>query len=271
MGRSSFQCLAPARQLCGGGVVFAILAWSSWAVIFGTFVALKNRSSSCDDGCYDPSFCWSSNVTSVTPSTVCVGDGLSCLEICSTSSHEMNAILNSTIDDYGSYCQENRCDEMVREENEKVNKCAITACVDAPGLSSYQSVMMMLGLLLILLAGTICLNFYREATVCPPKCSPSKEAIGRLVLYGSFSGAVGLVILVIAELIGLARDGMPVGDMYDLAILVVFVYVIGINVILVLCACAGRCLLSADINRDVSIADVVVEEQNAQISGVLNP
>lgn len=278
--RSSFQCLAPAKQLRGGGVVLTVLAWSSFAIIFGTFVALRNKSTSCDDACYDPSFCWSSTVTSIVPSTKCNGDAQSCIDSCwptTSNYYEMDnaTSTNSTTDDDGSYCREaNRCDEMLQEEYEKINECMITACAGVSSISSFQSVTTMLGLLLILLSGTLCLNFYREAVICPPKCSPAKEAIGRVVLYGSISGAVGLMILVIVQLADFRKDGAPAGGMYDLAILVVFIYVIGINGVLVLCACGGRCLLSTDVDREVSIsidddvegrAEERVEEPNAQV------
>lgn len=65
------------------------------------------------------------------------------------------------------------------------------------------------------------------------------------------STTTALAILLIARLLGLASDGVRADGMCDyVAILVVFfLYVIVINSVLVLCACAGRCLLSADIDR----------------------
>jgi hypothetical protein len=280
--RPSFQCLAPARQLRGGGVVLTALAWSSFAIIFGTFVALNARSSSCADACYDPSFCWSSNVTSTAKSTVCYGEATACFENCAPTTPKSFEIDNATstttnsttsYDDDGSYCREaNRCDELAREESEKVNECYSAACAGVSSTSTLQNVMTMLGLLLILLSGTLCLNFYSEAVVCPPKCSPAKEAIGRVVLYGSIAGAVGLMILVAVQLVDLGMHGAPNDGWYDLAMVVVFIYVIGINGILVLCACGGRCLLSADVERELSIVDDVegraeeqAEEPNAQV------
>ena len=262
MGRSSFQCLAPAKQICGGGVVLAVLAWMSWAVLFGSFVGLRNRALSCDDICYDPSFCWSSNVTS-SPSTICVNDGITCLEDCAVPYESQfveknNATANATTHDDGSLCRLiNYCDEMVQEESEKVDECAMTACDGAaPAMTTLQSVMTLLGLLLILLSGTLCLNFYREAVVCPPRrCSPCKEALGRVVLYGSVSGAAVLFVLVLVQMVEFARNGMP-GGMADLAVTVLYIYVIVINAILVLFACAGRSLLAeADAAREVSAAD----------------
>ena len=275
VGCSSFQCLAPAKHLCGGGVVLAVLAWSSWAILFGTFVAFQNRSSSCDAACYDPSFCWPSNVTSAPSTTTCVGDGWTCLEDCvvpyELQGTKINATANATYDD-GSLCRKNNyCDEIVQEESERVGECATMSCADVPKLTSLQSVMMLLGLLLILLSGTFCLNFYREAcldaNVCPPRGSPCKEKLGRVVLYGSLLGAAGLVVLVIAQLVEFAKNGMP-GGMADLAVTVVFIYIIGINAILVLFACAGRCLLSMDDAREVPVADDEeerLEDQSARV------
>ena len=272
MGRSSFQCLAPAKHLCGGGVVLAVLAWISWAVLFGTFVAFQNRSSSCDAACYDPSFCWPSNITSTPSTTACAGDGSTCLEDCSVPYElqtKINATANATYDD-GSLCREiNNCDEIVQEESERVSECATMSCADAPKMTSLQSVMTLLGLLLILLSGTFCLNFYREACLdaCPPRGSPCKEKLGRVVLYGSLLGAAGLVVLVIAQLVEFAKNGMP-GGMADLAVAVVSIYIIGINAILVLFACAGRRLLSVDGAREVPVADDEeerLEDQSARV------
>ena len=275
MRRSSFQCLAPAKHLCGGGVVLAVLAWSSWAVLFGIFVAFQNRSSSCDDECYDPSFCWPSNVTSAPSTTICYLDGMRCLEDCSVPYElqvsKINATTNATYVD-GSICREiNNCDAIVQEESERVSECATTACANAPKMTSLQSVMTLLGLLLILLSGTLCLNFYREAcldaNVCPPRGSTCKEKLGRVVLYGSLLGAVGLIILVIAQQVEFAKNGMP-GGMADLAVTIVFIYIIGINAILVLFACVGRCLLSVDDAREVPVADEEHERLEDQCARV---
>ena len=37
-----FQLLAPAKNVCGGGVLLAIFAWVTWAITFGTFAALSD-------------------------------------------------------------------------------------------------------------------------------------------------------------------------------------------------------------------------------------
>jgi len=181
---------------------------------------------------------------------------------------KINATANATYDD-GSLCREINCDEIVQEESERVTECATMSCADVPKLTSLQSVMMLLGLLLILLSGTFCLNFYPEACLdaCPPRGSPCKEKLGRVVLYGSLLGAAGLVVLVIAQLVEFAKNGMP-GGMADLAVTVVFIYVIGVNAILVLFACAGRCLLSKDDAREVPVADDEeerLEDQSARV------
>ena len=37
-----FQLLAPAKNACGGGVLLALLAWVSWAIMLGTFGTFQN-------------------------------------------------------------------------------------------------------------------------------------------------------------------------------------------------------------------------------------
>ncbi len=127
--------------------------------------------------------------------------------------------------------------------------------------------MTLLGLLLILLSGTLCLNVYREAcldaNVCPPRGSPCKEKLGRVLLQLSLLGAVGLVFLVIAQLVEFAKNGTP-GGMADLAVTVVYIYIIGINAILVLFACTGRCLLSVDDAHEVPVANEMEEQLEDQ-------
>jgi hypothetical protein len=69
--------------------------------------------------------------------------------------------------DESSCRRANRCDEISREESEKVSQCKL-AC-DKENMYSavtpLQKVCFFLGLLIIVLSGTICLNFYREAMV----------------------------------------------------------------------------------------------------------
>lgn len=270
---ATYQCLAPAKHLCGGGVILAILAWISWTVLFGTFVSFRNRQNYCNSECYDSSFCWTSNVTSdfanSSITTLCAGAGVACLDNCAVP-YETQLEYNVTDD--GSMCMElNYCDEIVEEEGAKVSECSLEACKGVPAMNSVQLVMTLLGLLLILLSGTICLNFYKEAVnVNKPWCAPCKEAGGRLCLYGSVVGSVISIIFVIVQLATVPKEMGAGGSWADLVVVVVFVYVIGLNAILVLCACAGRCLLAEDLDQELVVADaeegVPVENKTASVS-----
>ena len=156
----------------------------------------------------------------------------------------------------------------------RITECSAVACVGVPTLTTYQSVSTILRLLLLLLSGTVCLNCYKEA-VTRPKCTPFKEAGGRTCLYGSNIVACILIFVVIAQLVTVPRDDYG-GGWADLAAVVVFIYIGAINVILVVCACAGRCLLaeegvdsyddddSSDNEREVNVEKgmTVVEQTN---------
>lgn len=188
----------------------------------------------------DP-ICWESNITNAT--TLCYGAGNKCSENCFVLYDESQ---NATIvAENEAICRElNNCDEIYAEEQLALEECSATACEGVPKIPSYQSAMIILGLLLLLLSGTVCLNCYKEA-VAKPKCSPCKEAGGRICLYGSNIGAFVLIFVVIAQLVTFPTNSES-GDWYGLIIAVTFIYFAVINAIFVLCACLGRALLAKE-------------------------
>ena len=189
----------------------------------------------------DP-ICWESNITNAT--TLCYGAGNKCSENCFVLYDESQ---NATIvAENEAICRElNNCDEIYAEEQLALEECSATACEGVPKIPSYQSAMIILGLLLLLLSGTVCLNCYKEA-VAKPKCSPCKEAGGRICLYGSNIGAFVLIFVVIAQLVTFQTNSESGGGWYDLIIVVTFIYFAVINAIFVLCACLGRALLAKE-------------------------
>ena len=195
----------------------------------------------------DP-ICWESNVTNTT-TTLCYGAGNKCNENCWVLPYDESQ--NATIvAENEAICRElNNCDEIYAEEQLSVNACSALACEGVPKIPSSQSAMIILGLLLLLLSGTVFLNCYKEA-VAKPKCSPCKEAGGRICLYGSNIGAFVLIFVVIAQLVTYQTNSESGGGWYDLIIVVTFIYFAVINAMLVLCACLGRALLAKEEGED---------------------
>ena len=265
-----FQLLAPAKNVCGGGVILAIVVWVTWAITFGTFVTLTNRWNFCDSECYEilPNpICWESNITNTT--TLCYGAASLCYDKCIVP-YEEQVLSNFTND--GSSCRElNNCDAISAEEQFYVNECSVIACEGVPQISTSQSVMIILGLLLLLLSGTVCLNCYKEAAT-KPKCSPCKEAGGRICLYGSTIGTFILIIFTIIQLVAISTDSGAGGGWLDLIIMVFAIYTAVINAIFVVCACVGRGLLAkkdssdnervVNVEEGVAVAVPVVEQTN---------
>ena len=244
----NFKCLAPAKHFCGGGILLFLLSWASFAVLFGAVIGLENRMKTCTDPCHSSTFCWPSNLTS--SSSMCVGDATRCLQKCMPETNISNDALND-----GSSCRRNnKCDEIVRSESERVNRCEL-ACDEAnmySAITPLQKVCFLLGLLIIVLSGTICLNFYREAIKCPPKCSPwYREVPGRVLLYGCVAWAIGLLIWIIMQLGELATRGLLGG--FDFLYAVVFVFVMVFNLALVLSSWVGRCCLAEDTEDKASL------------------
>lgn len=260
-----FQLLAPAKNVCGGGVLLAIFAWVTWAILFGTFFTLVKRGNTCDSECYETSpnpICWESNITNTT--TLCYGAGNNCYENCYTPYDES---LNATIvGENEAMCRElNNCDEIYAAEQLAVDECRINACEGVTKIPINQSVMIMVGSLLVLLSGTVCLNCYKEAAT-KPKCSPCKEAGGRICLYGSAIGASALIIFVIIQVVTFPTMIETGGGWADLVAVVFFIYTIAINAILVVCACVGRGLLAkeeGDVEEGMAVP--VVEQTNPML------
>jgi hypothetical protein len=146
---------------------------------------------------------------------------------------ETTNVSNDASDEGASCRRINQCDEISREESERVNWCEL-ACDEAnmySAITPLQKVCFLFGLLLIVLSGTICLNFYREAIKCPPKlCSPwYREVPGRVLLRGSVTWAIGLLIWIITQLCELATGGRLLGGGDDFLYAVVFVCITGLQ------------------------------------------
>jgi len=230
-----FQLLAPAKNVCGGGVLLAIFAWVTWAITFGTFAALSDHWNSCGLECYEISLCWESNITNTT--TLCYGAGVTCITNCYMYD---DPLYNETSE---AICRElNNCDAILVEEQLSLNECSAAACVGVP--TYYQSQMAALGLLILLLSGTVCLNCYKEAAT-KPECTPCKEVGGIICLYGSVIGAFILIIYTIITIVTFPPSSEWT-DSAVLTIMFIFLYILGTNTILVVCACMGRCLLAKE-------------------------
>lgn len=242
----NFKCLAPAKHFCGGGNLLFLLAWATFAVLFGAVIGLENKMKTCTDPCHSSLFCWPTNLTSPSSPSMCVGDATRCLQKCMPETN----VSNDASDEGVSCHRINQCDEISREESERVNWCEL-ACDEAnmySAITPLQKVCFLFGLLLIVLSGTICLNFYREAIKCPPKlCSPwYREVPGRVLLCGSVTWAIGLLIWIITQLCELATGGRLLGGGDDFLYAVVFVCIMVFNLALLVSSCVGRCCLVED-------------------------
>lgn len=255
----NFTCLAPAKHFCGGGNLLFLLAWATFAVLFGAVIGLENKMKTCTDPCHSSLFCWPTNLTSSPSSpSMCVGDATRCLQKCMP---ETTNVSNDASDEGASCRRINQCDEISREESERVNWCEL-ACDEAnmySAITPLQKVCFLFGLLLIVLSGTICLNFYREAIKCPPKlCSPwYREVPGRVLLCGSVTWAIGLLIWIITQLCELATGGRLLGGGDDFLYAVVFVCIMVFNLALVVTSWVGRCCLAEDTAADEASLDPV--------------
>lgn len=249
----NFKCLAPAGDVCGGGILFFLVAWITFAVLFGAYIGLENKLRKCIVPCYSSTHCWSSNFTSSSssPSLMCVGDAYACLEKCMPEKTE--TVSNDATMDDGSYCRSmNRCDDMFRVEAEEVSQCALACHGDNPLISAMtdsQRVCFLLGLLIILLSGTMCLNFYREAIEV--KCTPwYREIPGRALLYGTVGWVLIFVVWIVQQIVVLAGEGLSggMGLAFGIACIVIFI----LNVGLVLISWMGRCCLGEDASIESS-------------------
>ncbi len=145
--RGNFQCLAPANHFCSGGILFFLLAWATFAILVVTVLGLENKLSACNMRCYSPTFCWQS--ITLTPPSMCAGDATKCFNKCTP---EMVA------KDGSSECRQvNQCDEIYFEENEKINACTSVCTLENKVVN--KPIAFPLGVLLLLLMGTISLNF----------------------------------------------------------------------------------------------------------------
>ena len=57
------------------------MAWATFAVLFGVVIGLVNKMNTCTDPCHSSLFCWpTTNLTSPSSSSMCVGDATRCLQ-----------------------------------------------------------------------------------------------------------------------------------------------------------------------------------------------
>jgi hypothetical protein len=253
------KCLAPARDVCGGGILFFLASWTVFAVLFGTYIGLENKMRTCIAPCYDSTHCWtSSDFISSTSSSwlMCVGDASACWEKCTPENKTVTVSNDVDVMDDGSSCRSiNRCDDMFREENENVSRCT-RGCNRENAIYGAMTdgwrICFFLGLLIVLLSGTMCLNFYREAIVI--KCNPwYREIPGRILLYGTVGWVLILVAFIARQIVLLAREGSFGGMGFAFGIIIILTFVL--NVGLVLISLVGRCCLGENESVEMSSSD----------------
>jgi len=189
---------------------------------------------------------------------MCAGDANKCSSKC------MPEIVNVTNDDSLGCRQVNQCDEIYLEENEKINLCT-SVCTLENKVVKVNPIAFLLGLLLLVLMGTISLNFYRESVGCPLKCSRPwyREVPGRVLVYCSMSLAIVLVIWIISLL------GGPSSALYDpsmgFAIAMAFVIIFIFNIGLIVTSLLGRCCIA----QDTTVAEASSESDEVAASVVV--
>ena len=189
---------------------------------------------------------------------MCAGDANKCSNKC------MPEIVNVTNDDSLGCRQVNQCDEIYLEENEKINLCT-SVCTLENKVVKVNPIAFLLGLLLLVLMGTISLNFYRESVGCPLKCSRPwyLEVPGRVLVYCSMSLATVLVIWIISLL------GGPSSALYDpsmgFAIAMAFVIIFIFNIGLIVTSLLGRCCIA----QDTTVAEASSESDEVAASVVV--
>ena len=189
---------------------------------------------------------------------MCAGDANKCSSKC------MPEIVNVTNDDSLGCRQVNQCDEIYLEENEKINLCT-SVCTLENKVVKVNPIAFLLGLLLLVLMGTISLNFYRESVGCPLKCSRPwyREVPGRVLVYCSMSLATVLVIWIISLL------GGPSSALYDpsmgFAIAMAFVIIFIFNIGLIVTSLLGRCCIA----QDTTVAEASSESDEVAASVVV--
>ena len=187
---------------------------------------------------------------------MCAGDANKCSNKC------MPEIVNVTNDDSLGCRQVNQCDEIYLEENEKINQCTSVCTTLENKHVKVNPVAFLLGLLLLVLMGTISLNFYRESVGCPLKCSRPwyREVPGRVLVYCSMSLTTVLVIWIISLL------GGPSSALYDpsmgFAIAMAFVIIFIVNIGLIVTSLLGRCCIA----QDTTVAEASSESDEADAS-----
>jgi hypothetical protein len=155
----------------------------------------------------------------------------------------------------------NQCDEIYFEENEKVNECTSVCTLENKVVK--VPIAFSLGvLLLLLMMGTISLNFYRESVGCPLKCTRPwyREVPGRVLVYGSMSLATVLVIWIISLLGG--TSSAPYDPSMGFAIAMAFVIIFIFNVGLIATSLIGRCCIA----QDTTVAEASSESDEAAVS-----
>ena len=172
-------------------------------------------------------------------------------------------LCNVTNDDSLGCRQVNQCDEIYLEENEKINLCT-SVCTLENKVVKVNPIAFLLGLLLLVLMGTISLNFYRESVGCPLKCSRPwyLEVPGRVLVYCSMSLATVLVIWIISLLGSLAlyeQGGM--GFAIAMAFVIIFIFNIG----LIVTSLLGRCCIA----QDTTVAEASSESDEVSASVVV--
>ena len=189
---------------------------------------------------------------------MCAGDANKCSNKC------MPEIVNVTNDDSLGCRQVNQCDEIYLEEHEKINQCT-SVCTLENKVVKVNPIAFLLGLLLLVLMGTISLNFYRESVGCPLKCSRPwyREVPGRVLVYCSMSLATVLVIWIISLL------GGPSSALYDpsmgFAIAMAFVIIFIFNIGLIVTSLLGRCCIA----QDTTVAEASSESDEVAASVVV--
>lgn len=188
---------------------------------------------------------------------MCVGDATKCFNKC------MPEMVGNLTNDGSSGCQQaNKCNEIYLEENEKINQC-ISVCTLENKVVKVSPITFPLGLLLLVLMGTISLNFYQESVGCPLKCTRPwyREVPGRVLVYGSMSLATVLVILIISLLGGPALALNEQASM-GFAIMMVFVLIFVFNIGLIATSLIGRCCIA----QDTTVAEASSESDEGAAS-----